>query len=233
MPLTAIIFDMDGLMVDTEPLSRRAWAQVIAPFDAVLTDAVYGRMIGHRTGEAAQILLASADIPLSAEELVGLKTAVFDQILAQGVPVMPGLMELHAEIARRGLPWAVATSSPRHHARQILTQLGLLNRCGAIAGGDEVAHGKPAPDIYLLAAERLGVLPQQCLALEDSAPGCQSAAAAGMTVVAVPNGATGTAVSTLTSADSAKTLRASVFPCANYLFSTLADVVRSLDDLLQ
>ena len=216
MPLTAIIFDMDGLMVDTEPLSRRAWEQVIAPFAAVLTDEVYGRMIGRRTMEAGHILLEAAEVPLSAEELVGRKTAVFEQILAQGVPVMPGLMALHAEIARRGLPWAVATSSPRHHARQILTQLSLLEACGAIAAGDEVVHGKPAPDIYLLAAERLGVLPQQCLALEDSAPGCQSAAAAGMTVVAI---------STSLSLDD--------FPCANHLFPTLTEMAQSLDMLLR
>lgn len=217
MSLTAIIFDMDGLMVDTEPLSRRAWAEVIVTFGAVLTDDVYGRMIGRRSVEAAQILLDASAIPLTAKELVGQKTAVFNQILAQGVPVMPGLMELHIEIARRGLPWAVATSSPRHHAQLILMQLGLLGACGAIASGDEVAHGKPAPDVYLLAAERLGIVSQQCLALEDSAPGCQSAAAAGMTVVAVPNGATETAV----------------FPCANHIFPSLTDVARSLDSLLQ
>lgn len=216
MPLTAIIFDMDGLMVDTEPLSRRAWAQVIGPFGATLTDEVYGRMIGRRTTEAAQILLEAAAVPLTPEELVGRRTAVFDQILAQGVPVMPGLPELHAAIARRGLPWAVATSSPHRHAQQILAQLGLLASCGAIAGGDEVAHGKPAPDIYLLAAERLGVPPAHCLALEDSAPGCQAAAAAGMRVVAVPNGATETAV----------------FPCAHQVVSSLHQVITMLDDQL-
>ncbi|MCB9419247.1 MAG: HAD family phosphatase [Ardenticatenaceae bacterium] len=216
MTLTAIIFDMDGLMVDTEPLSRRAWEQVIGPFGARLTDEVYGRMIGRRSPEAGQLLLDSVNIPLSVEELVEQKTAVFNQTLAQGVPVMPGLMELHAEIARRGLPWAVATSSPRHHARLILAQLGLLERCGAIAGGDEVTHGKPAPDIYLLAAERLGVPPQQCLALEDSAPGCQSAASAGMTVVAV-----------------SASLTPGSFPCANHIYPNLNRVAQSLDILLQ
>jgi HAD superfamily hydrolase (TIGR01509 family) len=217
MSLTTIIFDMDGLMVDTEPLSRRAWEQVITPFGAVLTDAVYGRMIGRRSPEAGQILLESVQIPLSVEELVGQKTAVFEQTLVQGVPVMPGLMALHTAIARRDLPWAVATSSPRHHAQQILGQLGLLEACGAIAGGDEVAQGKPAPDIYLLAAERLGVVPEKCLALEDSVPGCQSAAAAGATVVAVPNGDVATAV----------------FPCADYIFPNLNRVAQSLDILLQ
>lgn len=215
--LSAIIFDMDGLMVDTEPLSRRAWETVIAQFGAVLTDEVYGRMIGRRTAEAGQILLAAAPIPLSAAELVRQKTAVFDKILAQGVPIMPGLMELQAKIAGRGLPWAVATSSPRHHALKILTQLGLLESCGAVAGGDEVAQGKPAPDIYLLAAERLGVMPEKCLALEDSAPGCQSAAAAGMTVVAVTNGGTETVA----------------FPCADHIYPDLNLVAQSLDVLLK
>ena len=217
MSLNAIIFDMDGLMVDTEPLSRGAWEAVLAQFGAVLTDEVYGRMIGRRTAEAGQILLAAAPIPLSVDELIRQKTAVFDQILAQGVPIMPGLMKLHAEIARRGLPWGVATSSPRHHALRILTQLGLLESCGAVAGGDEVALGKPAPNIYLLAAERLGVSPENCLALEDSSPGCQSAAAAGMTVVAVPNGGAETAV----------------LPCADHIFPNLNDVAQSLEKLLR
>jgi HAD superfamily hydrolase (TIGR01509 family) len=217
MPLTTIIFDMDGLMVDTEPLSRRAWAQVIAPFGAVLTDAVYGRMIGHRTADAALILLEATAVPLTPDELIAQKTAVFEQTLVQGVPVMPGLLALHAEIVRRGLLWGVATSSPRHHAKQILTQLGLLETCSAIAGGDEAAQGKPAPDIYLLAAERLGAAPRQCLALEDSVPGCQSAATAGMVVVAVPNGAAETAV----------------FPCADHIFPSLTVVAQSLDMLLQ
>lgn len=217
MSLTAIIFDMDGLMVDTEPLSRRAWEQVIAPFGAALTDAVYGRMIGRRSSEAAQILLDAVQIPLTAEELVREKTAVFNQILAQGVPIMPGLMALHAEIARRGLPWAVATSSSRHHAQQILTQLGLLERCSALAGGDEVANGKPAPDIYLLAAERLGIAPHHCLALEDSATGCKAAAAAGTKVVAVPNGTT----------------KMGTFSCAHHVFPDLNRVANSLDALLK
>lgn len=216
MSLTAIIFDMDGLMVDTEPLSRQAWEQVIAPFGYRLADDVYGRMVGLRLDQSVRVFLNAYPLPLSAEETRARRNRYYRTILARGVPIMPGLMELQAEISRRHLPWAVATSSPRRHAQQILAQLGLQESCQAIVGGDEVPHGKPAPDIYLLAAERLGVLPRRCLALEDSAPGCRAAAQAGMAVVAVPNRVTETAV----------------FPCAHHIFKSLSEVITNLPVLL-
>ena len=202
-------------MVDTEPLSRRAWAQVIESYGFALDDVVYGRMIGRRFDESAQMALDAYDLPLTLDELMTRKRAIFDGIRAGGVPEMPGLRELHAAIVRRGLPWAVATSSPRRHAQEILAQLALDTSCRAIVGGDEVARGKPAPDIYLLAAERLGVAPANCLALEDSVPGCRAAAQAGMVTAAIPNGETKTAV----------------FPCARYQFDSLHDVVSLLDTL--
>ena len=187
MTCTAIIFDMDGLMVDTEPLAREAWATVVRQHGQTLTDEVYRQMIGRRTAESAELLLAHYDLPYTAVELAAHKTELFAIRRAQGVPLMPGLMELQTAVARQGIPWAVATSSPRSHAEAILTQLGLMADCGAVAAGDEVAHSKPAPEIYLLAAQRLGVNPAHCLALEDSEPGCRAAVAAGMKTVAVPN----------------------------------------------
>jgi HAD superfamily hydrolase (TIGR01509 family) len=217
VPLRAIVFDMDGLMVDTEPLSRRAWEHVLRPFGVRLADAVYGRMIGHRTGEAVKLLLDAYDLPLTAEEIMNRKAAVLEEILADELPVMPGLMALQAEISRRSLPWAVATSSSRRHAENLLLRLGLLNDCHALVGGDEVVHGKPAPDIYLLAAQRLGVPAHQCLALEDSSPGCQAATQAGMVTIAVPNGQTKTAE----------------FACAHHIYPSLLQVAENLDILLQ
>ena len=188
--LKAIIFDMDGLMVDTEPLSRQAWDSVLNTFGYTLSDEVYLQMIGRRSRESVQIAWNAYPLPISAEELLARKTAVFETHLLQNTPIMPGLMELHAEIAKRQIPWAVATSSPRHHAETILTQLELTNSCHAIAAGDEVVYSKPAPDIYFLAAQRLGIAPENCLALEDSVPGSQAAVAAGMTTIAIPNGDT-------------------------------------------
>ena len=202
-------------MVDTEPLSRQAWERVLALYDYAMDDAVYGRMIGLRSDESVQVMLDAYPLPLTAAETMRLKKAFFKERLTQGIPIMPGLIELHAAIARRGLPWAVATSSPRQHARHILAQIGLLESCQAIVGGDEVDNGKPNPAIYLLAAKRLGIPPQQCLALEDSAPGCQAAAQAGMTTIAIPNGVTETAV----------------FPCAHHIFNSLHDVISILDSL--
>jgi beta-phosphoglucomutase-like phosphatase (HAD superfamily) len=110
----------------------------------------------------------------------------------------------------------VATSSPLRHALELLDQLGLGNSCQTVAGGDEVVNGKPAPDIYLLAAKRLGLRPAQCLAVEDSAPGCQAALSAGFMVVAVPN----------------RDTKASDFSTVDYTFSSLLEVVERFEDLL-
>lgn len=217
LPLRAIVFDMDGLMVDTEPLSRRAWEHVLRPFGVLLTDVVYGRMIGRRSGEAVKLLLDAYHLPLTAEEIMNRKTAVLDELLVDELPIMPGLMALQAQISWRGIPWAVATSSPRRHAENLLRRLGLLNDCRALVGGDDVVNGKPAPDIYLLAAQRLGVLAKQCLALEDSLPGCQAATQAGMVTVVVPNGQTKTAE----------------FACAHQIYPSLFQVAENLDALLR
>ena len=212
----AIIFDMDGLMVDSEPLSRHAWNQVLQAHGYQMTDDFYGQIIGLRTDQSTEIILNQYPMPMTAAELAARKGEIFHQIRAQGIPAMPGLMALQVIIKERAIPWAVATSSPRDHAEIILAQLGLTESCHAIAAGNEVAHSKPAPDIYLLAAERLGIDPTTCLALEDSEPGCQAANAAGMTVIAIPNGETKTAV----------------FACASYRYSSLNQVVQNLDKLL-
>jgi HAD superfamily hydrolase (TIGR01509 family) len=212
----AVILDMDGLMVDSEPLSRRAWDQVLERYGQTLDDKAYRRIIGHRTDESAAILIAAYNLPVGVNDLVQEKTIALARIRARGVPVMPGLSALHNRIVAHDLPWAVATSSPRAHAQEILKQLGLDHSCRSIAGGDEVVHGKPAPDIYLLAAERLGVHPRKCLAFEDSAPGCHSAAAAGMMVVAIPNNDT----------------EADDFSMADYLYPSLQEAAQKFEFLL-
>ena len=147
MKRTAVLFDMDGLMVDTEPLARAAWQRVVSPFGLTITDDVYQRMLGRRTVESAQLVLDALPLPLSPAELVERKTAEYLASLDGGVPAMPGLWELLARIDELGLPWAVATSTPRPVAEIVLGKLGVQDRYAALAAGDEVAHGKPAPDI--------------------------------------------------------------------------------------
>lgn len=191
--LQAIVFDMDGLMVDSEPLSQQAWDDYLRPYGHQLTEEIVSRIIGLRADVSTPTIKALFNLPESVPTIIAKRAAIYSQIRANGVPPMPGLHELHAAIARRQIPWAVATSSPRSHALEILHQLSLHDRCHAIAAGDEVSHGKPHPEIYQLAAARLGIAPEHCLALEDSGPGSLAAARAGMTVIAIPNAQTKTA----------------------------------------
>ena len=212
--LKAIVFDMDGLMVDSEPLSQQAWDDYLRPYGHKLNEEIVSNIIGLRGDISTPIIKELFNLPEAVPTIIANRAAIYSQIRADGVPVMPGLSELQAEIARRQIPWAVATSSPRGHALEILHQLGLQARCRAIAAGDEVAHGKPAPDIYLLASERLGIAPRHCLALEDSGPGTNAAIAAGMPTIAIPNDQTKTAD----------------FSHVHYRFSSLHDVLDNLDN---
>lgn len=212
----AIVFDMDGLMVDTEPLSHQAWNELLRPYGCHLSDDLIARMIGSRADVSARFVQETFNLPLDPSQIIERRAAIYAGIHARGVPPMPGLDVLQQQIAQRGIPWGVATSSPRGHAEEILAQLGLTPTRGAIAAGDEVAHGKPAPDIYLLAAERLGVPPHACIALEDSRPGSLAARAAGMLTVVVPNALTKTAD----------------FRHAHFILESLHAVARRLPELL-
>lgn len=212
----AIVFDMDGLMVDSEPLSRQAWDEFLRPYGGCISDEMQARIIGLRADVSTPLIREAFNVPLPVAEIIAQRKAIHTRILAQGVPAMPGLMPLLAAIAARGLPWAVASSSNRTHVHEILAQLQLTDNVWATACGDEVTHGKPAPDLYLLAAERLTISPAQCLALEDSGPGSRAAVAAGMLTVAIPHGHT----------------READFGHAHHIYSSLYDVLYHLDTLL-
>ncbi len=213
----AIIFDVDGLMVDSEPLSHQAWNDFLRPFGHQINDEMIQQMIGLRADVSTKFVRETFNLALSIEEIISQRYAIYEKIQAtNGVPAMPGLLALHEMIAQRQIPWGVATSSSHHHAETILARLQLVPTHNAIAGGDEVAHGKPAPDIYLLAAKRLGIAPQDCMALEDSGPGSCAAVAAGMLTIAIPNGHTKTAD----------------FSHVDYQFDSLHQVLERLDDFL-
>ncbi len=203
-------------MVDSEPLSRQAWDEFLRPYGGQISDAMQSQIIGLRADVSALLIRDVFAIPLGVPEIITQRAQIYARIRAQGVPAMPGLMALQAAIAERHIPWAVASSSSSRHVEEVLAQLGLAERVYATACGDEVAQGKPAPDLYLLAATRLGVDPADCLALEDSLPGVQAALAAGMAVIAVPNGHT-------SDAD---------FSRATAVYASLHEVAARLDEML-
>ena len=212
-----VVFDLDGVMVDTESASRQAWDIVLRDFDTSLDEETCLRILGRRSDESAEIIKETLSLSIDASVLLKLKTKTLNTILAQGVLVMPGLMALVEKLSHCEVAWAVATASPRKHAESILLQIGLLEDCSALVGGDEVLKSKPDPDIYLLAAERVGAAPQKCLAIEDSVPGCRAAVDAGMVTVAVPNAQ----------------IERSDFHFADYICSSLYGVADQLDKLIR
>lgn len=184
----AVIFDMDGLMLDTESLGPRTWESGSrasgVPFDLALLPAMVGR--NHR--DTLDFLIRHYGDDYPAERLTTACTEAFDAIVdADGIALKAGLVELLEWLAEHGIAHAVATSTRRERARAQLTRLGLLTRFATLVGGDDVTHGKPAPDIFLEAATRLAAPVEHCIVLEDSEPGVRAAIAAGIAPIMVPD----------------------------------------------
>jgi HAD superfamily hydrolase (TIGR01509 family) len=181
--IRAVVLDMDGLLIDTEPVWRSAEKEVFANLGIELTEADLLDSTGVRIDELAAVRLP-LDGPGPAEVADRITNQVVDYVKRAGEP-MPGVPEAIALFGRSDLRLAIASSSPKRLIDAVCTRLRLDVdvRCSAL---DE-AHGKPAPDVYLAAARRLGLSPARCLALEDSPSGVLAAKDAGMTCVAVPD----------------------------------------------
>ena len=187
MDVSAVIFDMDGLMFDTERLARDAWRCAMAEHGYALDDELYLTVVG-RTVEGACSVFVDAfgpDLPIS--DIEAAKARYLRDMLEPSPPLKPGLLTLLDGLEALRLPLAVASATALAEVERRLASVGLLGRFAAIVGGDEVARGKPAPDLFLLAAERLGAHPEDCVVFEDSEAGVHAAAAAGMAVVVVPD----------------------------------------------
>jgi HAD superfamily hydrolase (TIGR01509 family) len=186
--IQAAIFDMDGLMLDTEPAYRIAWQAASAECGYELPDPLYFTLIGRGRSEGEQTLVEAfgPQFPVDAFRAACLRreAAMFDNTPP---PKKPGLDALLDLLDSRNIVKAVATSTEQRTAVAQLAAAGLLNRFVAVATGDEVVNGKPAPDLFLLAAQRLGVEPAQCIVFEDAEAGTIAAHRAGMTVFIVPD----------------------------------------------
>ncbi len=188
----ALIFDMDGVLVDTEPIYFAANNHIFNQLGFSVNHAGYARFIGLDAHRMWSQLKAEQNLPQSVDALVKMeKAGMVSGLLAADLSPMAGLSDLLAELASRGVALALASSSSHRVIEIILRKLGFAHTFAAIASGEDVTHGKPAPDIFLLAAQRLGAAPATCTVIEDSANGVRGAKAAGMRCVGFRNPGSG------------------------------------------
>jgi len=184
--IQGVIFDLDGLMIRSEPLALEAWQRSLAPYGAQMGDDEYRSLIGLNQKASIRQVIRSHRLRTSAKDL---DRHFWSHMLAlvEKAEVMPGLFDLLREIQRRGLRLGVASNSLLEYVLRACVGHGLAEYFRCIAAADQVARGKPAPDVYLAAARGLGLPAEACLAVEDSPSGVRAAVAAGMLCVFIPN----------------------------------------------
>lgn len=189
--ISAVIFDLDGLIVDTETPEVLAWQETYARHGLEFPVEQWLQNVGRIDGPWDPYLaLRLLDPPANLERVEAFWRERRDAHARDRCRPLPGVVTLLAALRTRGLRTAVASSSRRATVLRALERLEITGQFDATAGGDEVARGKPAPDVYLLAAQRLGARPEACAALEDSPNGVRAAKAAGMACIAVPSALT-------------------------------------------
>lgn len=190
--MKAVILDLDGLIVDTEPLHQRAMNALLQKHrvDYQFETEEYGKcFVGIPVAENVQYLKARFGLRGAPQEIIDARETIYESLIAEpaNLVVMPGVMQLLDAMRARAIPLGVASGSPRHQVEIVLRGLCVIDRFQVIVAGNDVAKTKPAPDVYLRAAEKIGVAPANCVALEDSATGITAAKAAGLRAIAVPN----------------------------------------------
>jgi HAD superfamily hydrolase (TIGR01509 family) len=186
-PFQAVVFDMDGTILDTETVFKTIVFEVCDELGFAMTDAVHLGMVGSSHERSSELLLEAFGVSFPYALFNEKCGVVMRERMHQVVPVKLGAREILAELHARGIPTAIATSSRRNHVELHLGNAGLMEMFDAIVTRDDVVNPKPDPEPYLTAAARLGIDPAACLALEDSHAGVRAAHAAGMQTVMVPD----------------------------------------------
>ncbi len=192
--ICAVLFDLDGTLIQTEELKARSYAGAARSLDPAVAEsdvmAAFDQLAGHSRDEVARGLMERFRLPGTPEAFISLRLERYDAMLADAEllrrQALPHAIELLSGLRHEGQRLGLTTMSDCAHATVILGALGLLDAFEVIITPDDVAAGKPAPDMYLAATTRLGCEPARCLALEDSVAGITAAVSAGVPCIAVP-----------------------------------------------
>ncbi len=185
LPTRAVIFDLDGVMVDTAPYHFQAWQRALVEFGLEMTEEQFRSTFGMRNQEIIRTLFGRHFTPEQVEEIGRRKDAIYRELVYKHVTPMPGLLRLIQDLKAKRFRIAVATSTSRANASLILKTLKLEHEITALVTEEDVENGKPDPEIFLKAAEKCLAQPENCIVIEDSPAGIQAAKAAGMKVIAL------------------------------------------------
>jgi pseudouridine 5'-phosphatase len=187
-PVRAVAFDLDGLLIDSEPLFAEAARQLLAPRGLALEMDVWRALMGTPARQAILLFRQGHGLQESVDDLAEeYRRTLLDVLGEKPVPLLPGALELLDRIERQRLPHCIATSSSPAYVERVLSGHGILPRFDFVLTCDDVTEGKPHPEVYQKAAARFGVLPAEMLVLEDSINGLKAAKAAGARCVVVPH----------------------------------------------
>jgi len=182
----AVIFDMDGVLVDSNAHHRGAWLALLDELGVAPAQPEYWRLtIGRPSTEAVPLLLGRVGDVAEAHRLADRKLEHYRRLSRSGLPAVRGVSAFIDELATQRVPCAVATSATRMDTDQVLGRIGLLERFAAVITAEDVRRGKPDPEVYLRAAGAIGIEPRDCLVFEDAIVGVQAARRAGMRVIGV------------------------------------------------
>ncbi|MFC4597862.1 HAD family hydrolase [Cohnella hongkongensis] len=184
----AFIFDMDGVIIDSEPLHFEVDIETMRHLGAAITQEELERFVGMTNPEMWKIIREERSLPQTVDEIIAYQLAAKIKALRESAYTpIDGILELLNGLKSRGIPAGIASSSPRSFILEVLAKFDIASFFSCVVSGEEVHRGKPAPDVYLEAARQLGVDPRRCVVLEDSRHGIAAAKAAGMACIGYVN----------------------------------------------
>src|SRR3972149_9638798 len=185
--IKAVIFDMDGVMIDSEPLWEKAERILLARRGIDYNHTYRDKIVGLNQKDSGRLLKETFNLPETIEELLAERIDLIVRIYEEELELIPSLKTILKELKKSGFLLALASSSPLRVINLVLNRFSLNQFFSVVVSGESVEFGKPHPDIYLYTSKKLGVAPRECVVFEDSINGVKSAKSAGMTCIAIPD----------------------------------------------